>query len=132
MNISKTLIAVITVVLVAVFWFSFTNKPVKQVSPVTLDSRISRASPQQVELAVKLQNAAMPQMQMVAQQEKIVFEEKLLVQKEEIDRNIALLNQNLSDRQQREAIQDKLALLIEEYNQTALPLLLSKLTASNE
>lgn len=127
MHKSKIILAVFSGTLLFFLWFFSPDNDEEQASPVTLDSRISKASPEQLELSVKLQQAEQPQVQVIDPQEKEILEEKLLLKKEDIDRNIQLLNDNLSNPEEREAIQEALAELIEEYNQAALPLLLSQL-----
>lgn len=127
----KYLWSIIFVLLLAVaswFWLGLESDD-QAVSPVTLDSRQQPVSAPNVSLAEKLREAQQTQPNLISAQEQTQLTELALNKRKEIEQQIELLNENLQDPNERKAIQANLKLLLEEYNQMALPLALNQLSA---
>lgn len=96
--------------------------------PVTLDSREQPQTPPNTVLADKLKLAEEYQSAEVEEGDRPELQRQMIAKRDEIQQQIALLNDSLYDPEQRDEIQKKLKDLIAQYNEAALPLALEKMT----
>lgn len=122
------IIASLLIALVAtVLWITHSEvKPIDK-PVVTFDPRVSKAPEQTLDLAQRLLQADEIEVPTVSSAEQLQLAETLKNKKVLIDSQIALLNENLHNRDKRQEIQTNLAKLIEEYNQAALPFILDEI-----
>ncbi len=96
--------------------------------PVTLDSREQPQTPPNTVLADKLKLAEAFQSAEVEDGDRPELQRQMTARRNEIQQQIALLNDSLYDPEQRDEIQKRLKDLIAQYNEVALPLALEQMT----
>jgi aminopeptidase N len=128
----KIFIVIAALIVGLVSWLTSTVDGIEKASPVTLDPRVSKSLEQQGNLALaeKLLEVNQAISQAIDAPHQLVLEKELVLKKQEIDKNIKLLTENLYNQNERVVIQARLAVLLEDYNQSALPLILNQMSAS--
>lgn len=131
MKYSKIIVVIAVATIGLLFWLTNKDSDLEKFSPVTLDPRVSLTPKQQenIALAEKLLEVEQPLNQSIDEPQQIALQEELNIKKQEIDRNIQLLTENLYNQEERVVIQARLAVLLEDYNQSALPLILNEMSA---
>lgn len=111
-------------------WLSihfFMASPVTE-PPVNTDSRAQPKLPKDTELAEKIRLAEEHVVAEVEDSLRPQLQQQVKLSRAEIEQQIALLNENIYNPDERREIQRKLKILMNEYNQAALPIALEKMT----